>query len=373
MSRFLPSLGLVLMMGACASHSVDRQTASLLMKEAPSCLGALKRLLGLGQDSFIDTESPQKIKLRSFIVGLEAEYLGANLLEPQTLYLLTRQIDWTDFERLFLNEASKPITPRKLNSRLLHLADGSSFSAYGPSSSLSKIYDWAWIQSGGNTEQVIPTFKKRWDEMLRLAPDKEGELLQEIDLRRTRASLQRILDDRQLFEARVVENRLILPDGSSLVVRSKKKNGDIVVLIPVEKVVPGQDKIWQDTVVKYQNDKTLKDMVFWGDLYPDGRIQIIDQHHRISAYSKEISKDVPFEIKAKSIDGEGHVYFTSSYLKALQFREGNILLNEDSFQTLRSSVESIVQSDFPKSEKQERLRDVQRTFYERVFRPIQKQ
>ena len=59
----------------------------------------------------------------------------------------------------------------------------------------------------------------------------------------------------------------------------------------------------------------LKKMVFDGTWLPDGRVLILDQHHRTAAYHGKIGDPVPFVLRPDS-DG---TYRSSSYLFAMKF------------------------------------------------------
>jgi hypothetical protein len=122
------------------------------------------------------------------------------------------------------------------------------------------------------------------------------------------------------FRAVVAGGTIRLPDGLLYRVLRTETNGDLIVGVPYQNIVRTQDYLNRSIVAEYVADPSLKKIVFEGEFFPDGRVLIMDQHHRTVAYAEKYSKELPFRLKAQSRNAEGDPeYVTSPHLRLLKF------------------------------------------------------
>lgn len=156
--------------------------------------------------------------------------------------------------------------------------------------------------------------KQSWRAWTPLPEAKKAVLRKEISQRIQIAELERILSQKRLFQVHIEENLVRFPNGESFPIRMRQKNR-LVVGIPASKIMATQDYLNQEIVLQYLGDKNLPKMLFEGTWLPDGKVMIMDQHHRISAYQRKVSQEIPMIM---DLDEKGE-FFTQPHLYAKKF------------------------------------------------------
>ncbi len=373
MNAKILALILCLSLTQCASGA--RAPSSAASSVLSSCVDVAIRMFA-AQDPYLGEMTVAKKHIRESFKSLDKDYEDVTLLDNHLFFLLSKNFKKEEIEEL-ISINGRAVNPRELQNRLEFL--GLSLEHY-PSNFQSLFlseYKRQWEFKKSSPRHIRETFLKKFKEAQTLELSELESLTKDLELRKERAWLRKTLEDPQLFRSKIEGKFLVFADGAKLEIREHKKNGVLVVLVPVEQVIPSQGRIWQDKVLEYMGNKKLSKMVFEGDFYPDGRVQILDQHHRISAYAQKVSNLVPFKIGA-SVDSLGDAsgefyYQTSSYMKAVAFNQGSSLSEPNEFWEFSKKVRSIESKNLSKSQREQELRAVQRDYYSKRLglRPVQ--
>lgn len=295
-----------------------RQPASL----TEACQNLVARIFRTERaDPFFN--DPAAEPLRQSLLQLHQSQKGITLTDEMASLVIAEAIPIDQLRPLFITSTpagnERFLEPRELANRLERLL-GAYPSTHGAIGNLGFRYDSAHsIQTGVRRnergERAWKKIESRLREALGSSPQSRQALRAEITERGRLARLDAILEDTSRFEVRLMADRAVFPNGATYPVLGRQKEGALVIGIPYRNILKTQDYFNSSIAAEYRSDPKLKKMAFWGSWMPDGRILILDQHHRTSAYHSQIGDPIPFLLEVAP-DG---AYRTQSYLHAMKF------------------------------------------------------
>jgi hypothetical protein len=266
---------------------------------------------------------PETARARAAMQSLEADCQGVTMPEEYAYFAISETLKPSEFEALFKKiepgSEDRYLHPNEFEGRMQKVV-GERTSMFGVADQLKGSYSQQHVrkQSVRGREREAEAFQAIKSKLEKAAAKSDAEkeaLRREIQKRQRLAKLDQFIEDPSLFEAAVGEKQITFPDGTAYPVLKKRADGTVVVGIPYSNIMKTQDYFNGAIEAQYRGDPTLKKMEFEGTWLPDGRIVILDQHHRTSAYRSKIGDPVPFILKPGA-DGK---YRSLSYAYAMKF------------------------------------------------------
>jgi len=266
---------------------------------------------------------PETARARAAMQSLEAECQGVTMPEDYALFAISETLKPNEFEALFKKVEpgadERYLHPSEFDGRMQKIF-GERTSMFGVADRLKGTYsdEHARKRSVRGREREAEAFQAVKSKLEKVAAKSEAEkeaLRREIQKRQRFARLDQLIEDPALFEASVGEKRITFPDGTAYPILKKHSDGTVVVGVPYSNILTTQDYFNPAIEAQYRGDPKLKKMEFEGSWLPDGRIMILDQHHRTSAYRSKIGDPIPF-ILQPGADGK---YRSLSYAYAMKF------------------------------------------------------
>jgi hypothetical protein len=294
-----------------------REPASFL----ESCREVFAKLLRASSPDVFSSDTATAA-LRSKLLHFHNIYRGVTLHEELVYVVLTEHFSLEELRLLFVervNGVERFISGDRIYQRLSELL-GSLDLSYTIGSQLTdtaRFVDsqYARLSASERGEKI---WKKIEEKFLRLASYPKAQrqkLLEDIEWRLKMKVLDDELNQPRLFDLKIESSQVIFPNGSRYPVLKRYSDGTLVVGVPHQFVMRTQVYLNSEIVARYRSDSKLKTMVFEGTWMPDGRVMIIDQHHRTAAYQSVFRDPIPFILKP---DKDG-VYRSTSYLYPMKF------------------------------------------------------
>jgi|GEM_PF-4877537 len=335
-----------------------------------SCREALSELLGTRKEDLFFAD-PQTQSLQNFIKSSHDDYRGVTLTEDMALLLIEEGVDRSALRNLFLdysNNSKAWVNPSEFMDRVKTII-GKYPASYGVATKLDDIYSRYFSMNPQlkKQERLNQAFQKIESLLDTVAAKSEAEkikLREGIDLRKSLARLERYLTDPRGNVARLVGDQIVFPNGATYTILKKKSDGKVIVGIPYRNILQTQDFFDPSIAASYRVDPKLKDMEFYGTWMPDGRIIIMDQHHRTSAFHSVYGDQVPFVLTLAS-DGK---YHTDSYLQAMKFYTSWMGVADEEKLALLAAVDRIrSRNDVSLNEQSRMIRDLLEPIYHRTL------
>ena len=271
-------------------------------------------------DPYLDDPATQRA--RAAIQELDAECRGVSVPEDHAFLLLSEKLQADDLQALFkksADEGSRRLEPSELDARLRGVT-GRTSQMYGVVDRLQSLYSLehatrSSLKASEREQQAFDRVRSKVEAAAKKTPAEKQALHADIDRRRKLARLDRLLEDPAMFGVAIGEKEARFPGGVVYPVIRKDADGTVVIGIPYANILTTQDYFNPEIAARYRADPGLKKMVFDGTWLPDGRVLILDQHHRTAAYHGKIGDPVPFVLRP-DLDG---TYRSSSYLFAMKF------------------------------------------------------
>jgi hypothetical protein len=290
-----------------------------------ACRTAISSMLGLSRDArdkdpLFQGTHPFRESLQQVIDENRRDLRGVALVDDLLWITATTRLTESEFREVF-RYGDRWITPDELGLRLRAL--GASQSMYSFEDLLSGEYG-RWISARRPTEKELQAaFDRLLDkfrEVKTWTPAKRQKVEAELARRQSMVRIDDYFEDPKFFSAAVENDKIRFPDGAIYRVLRREASGDLVVGVPYQNLVRTQDYLNPTIVADYVGDPSLKKIVFEGEFFPDGRVMIMDQHHRTVAYAQKYSKELPFRLKLHSRNAQGDPeYVTSPHLRLLKF------------------------------------------------------
>ncbi len=231
-----------------------------------ACGRGVARLLGIKQDPFLENEAQQS-HVKAWASAFE-ERNGQPTLAVEQLPLLLEELDPAARRALFAATEQEALSPELMGARLRAMDLGGS--------SLGDVI-MRYAKCGPEQRARIDAPLSR-EARLRL----RAEIDQAIDV----ALGEKALKAPDAYVAQLAGEEAVFPDGGRLRVLARERDGSLVIEVPMTRVMLSQDYLNERRVVEYEHDSRLNGMVFEGNFTPDGRLHIVDQHHRTEAYQR---------------------------------------------------------------------------------------
>jgi hypothetical protein len=267
-----------------------------------SCVSGLSRLMGIKSDASLSDES-LRAQLQHWAQALEARDGRPTYLEEHTPLLL---------EDLHETLQARLLAPWPKD-RLSDEAFFARLQAFGLlNSPLARPLELFVRSANSHDEAPLARLARLRREM---RPVDQRRYADEIAARGYVARAEARLNDARHYVARLEGHELVFPDGPRARVLQREAGGALVIELDVGRVLPGQSHIDEGKVQEYMNSDWIDAEIFWGEMTPDGRLKILDQHHRISAYARKHGGRIRARVEPSPEGG----YPVSSHLSVLKF------------------------------------------------------
>ena len=321
-------------------------------------------------DPYLDDAATERA--RAAILSLDEECRGMPVPEEHALLLLSETLSSSDVQKLLSRKTSRGeeyLRPEELSERLREVT-GQPSRSYGVVDRIQTIYSQehdfgVGLGSQDRKSRALDRVLKKVDEV-RKKPELEKNLLrQDVDRRRNLVRLEEILEDPNLFEVGIDDQEIRFSNGTRRPILRRGKDGAIVVGVPFSQVLATQDYLNPSIVARHRADSSLQSIEFEGTWLPDGRVLILDQHHRVHAYLEKYGEPLPFSMKP-SPDGR---YRSSSHLFAMKFYTSWSSLSEKQKLELFEALEKIRSNTALSAEqKKQQIRESVEGLYRRTVR-----
>jgi hypothetical protein len=319
------------------------------------CLDSMTALLSgaRAKDPFFEAGHAAGEGLRSVVALNQAEFGEISFTDDLMWFLATQRFQDEQMESL-LKFDDRWISGDELHRRLVGM--GASLRAYSFEDKIVTEYERS------SPEAFLKKFRaaQAWD------ASKKQTLFNELKRRQALAQVDTFFENPVHYPVVVQGDRVRFPDGVSRRIVGKTKDGDLVIGVPFDHVVRTQDYVSGEIVGQYAADPALKKMIFQGEFLPDGRVLILDQHHRTLAYSRVVSPEIPFVLRANpaaAANASIPRYSTESHLRLLKFRSQWEGVSSEERIALMRHVEEVLSGPGTNAEKNDRVLEGVRGLY----------
>ena len=290
-----------------------------------ACQTAISSMLGLSRsahekDPLFQGSQAFRLHLQQVVDKNRLELHGVALVDDLLWMTVAERFTEKEFREVF-RYGDRWITPEELAERLRAL--GASSSMYSFEDLLSGEYSRRILGRRPSEKELQASFDRllgKYQDVKTWTPAKRQKTETELERRRSMVRIDEFFEDPKFFSAAVDNGKIRFPDGAVYRVLRAEASGDLIVGVPFKNIVRTQDYLNSSIVAEYVADPNLKKMVFEGEFFPDGRVMIMDQHHRTVAYARKHSEELPFRLKIHSRSAEGGPeYVTSPHLRLLKF------------------------------------------------------
>jgi hypothetical protein len=290
-----------------------------------ACRTAISSMLGLSRNAFekdplFQGTQPFRVRLEQVVDQNQSELRGVALVDDLLWMTASSRFTENEFREIF-RYGDRWITPEELGERLRAL--GASHSMYSFEDLLSGEYTRMISARRPTEKELQASFDRllgKYREVKTWTSAKRQKTEAELARRQSMVRIDDYYENPKFSIADVTGGKIRFPDGAIYRVLRTEANGDLIVGVPYQNIVRTQDYLNPAIVAEYVADPSLKKIVFEGEFFPDGRVMIMDQHHRTVAYARFYSEELPFRLKlhAQSADGKPE-YVTSPHLRLLKF------------------------------------------------------
>ena len=276
------------------------------------CVKSLTKLLSPSHwngTSDIQLSEPQKSDLLTWQKKYTTSYgAQAHLLDEQAL-LEFSDLSPTVRKEIFTRNET-PLTLKQVNQRINAIGLSPNHSVIR-----SVIDTYSRFNRFGSTTNPYLSLETRIEQLQSLPSEERSKIRGETRRRLLISEIVSTLKSPRHFQAKVEGMNFILPDGQVNEIVKKLKNGTLLVNFDYHQMLRTQDYFNGEIFAKYVKEKNGDGVGFDGSVTPDGRLFILDGHHRTTAYAHRHDGKVLGRIYPAS-DGN---YYTTSHVEILNF------------------------------------------------------